>query len=441
MDLGRALLDAGLDERPEHFSRFAEAIDPAWTAQALQAHGAATVRRRKLPAEQALWLVIGMGLFRDHSIQQVAHHLDLVLPSSQPGTGTPSLTSAAVVQARNRLGAGPLEQLFQQVATAWAVPSAARHAWRGLSVFGIDGSSLRVPDTPENAAAFGRPATGRAGAGYPQVRLAALMALRSHLLAGLAVGPWTTGEVTLAAGLWDLIPDQSLTILDKGFLSYGHLSQLQAGGRQRHWLIPAKSNLQFQVVKRLGPKDHLVEITHRAPARRQFPDLPETMTFRRIQYHRQGFRPRTLLTSLLDPVAFPAAEIAALYHERWELELGFDELKTHTLEREETLRSKTPERILQEVWGLALAYNLVRWHMEQIAGHVGVVPSRISYRHTLLLLRGFWLSAWFASPGTLPRHLATLATQTQLLVLPPRRTRRAYPRKVKIKMSGYPRNA
>ena len=159
-----------------------------------------------------------------------------------------------------------------------------------------------------------------------------------------------------------------------------------------------------------------------------------------MRYQRPGFRPQTLLTSLLDPATYRAAEIAELYHERWELELGFDEIKTHTLEREEALRSRAPERVRQEVWGLAIAYNLVRLHMQQVAQRAGVAPTRISFRHALLLLRGFWqLTAWIASPGTLPRRLDDLHRELALLILPPRRPR-SYPRAVKIKMSSYPRS-
>jgi len=159
-----------------------------------------------------------------------------------------------------------------------------------------------------------------------------------------------------------------------------------------------------------------------------------------VRYQRPGFRPQTLLTSLLDPASYPAAEIAELYHERWELELGFDEIKTHTLEREEALRSRAPERVRQEVWGLAIAYNLLRLHMQHVAQRERVAPSRISFRHTLLLVRNFWqLTAWLTSPGNLPRRLEGLHQELALLILPPRRPRR-YPRAVKIKMSSYPRS-
>jgi hypothetical protein len=120
------------------------------------------------------------------------------------------------------------------------------------------------------------------------------------------------------------------------------------------------------------------------------------------------------------------------------LELGFDEVKTHTLEREEALRSRAPERVRQEIWGLAIGYNLIRLEMARVAARVDVAPRRISYRHTLMLIRNFWLSAWLAPPGVLPRRLQALQEELALLLLPPRRSHRRFPRAVKIKMSHYP---
>ncbi len=442
MDLGRALAALGTGERSASFEFFADSLDPQWIEAALAATGTATLRRRKLPAEQVVWIVIGMALFRDRSIQEVVHHLDLVLPGQAAATARrAAATSSAVVQARDRLGAAPLATLFEQTASRWAGASADAHRWRGLALYGVDGSALRVADTPENEAAFGRPGTSRGGAaGYPQLRLVALMVLRSHLLAGLSLGPWSQGELTLAEPLWSKLPDHSLTILDRGFLSYALLHRLATSGSERHWLIRTKSNLRWRTAKRLGANDELVEILVSRQTRRTHPELPDPLLVRAVRYQRKGFRPQTLLTSLLDPAAYPAAEIAELYHERWELELGFDEIKTHTLEREEALRSRAPERVHQEVWGLAIAYNLVRLEMQHVAERVRLTPTRISFRHTLLLLRNFWqLTAWVASPGNLPRRLDGLHQEVALLVLPPRRPRR-YPRTVKIKMSNYPRS-
>jgi len=438
MDLAEALLEVGTGRAEASFALFAQTLDPQWIDAALQATGAASVRRRKLPAEYVVWLVIGMGLFRDRSIEEVVRHLNLVLPSVEPPARRPHVTGGAIVQARDRLGEQPLETLFTTTAAPWATASANEHRWRGLAVYGVDGSHLRIPDTPDNDQTFGRPQSGRGRAGYPQVRIVALMVLRSHVLAGLAVGAWAEGEVSLAASLWPKLPAASLTIVDRGFLSYLLFHQIQSAGPNRHWLTRAKKNLRWHVRQRLGPHDSLVDLPVHRTLRRAHPELPETLTARAIRYHRKGFRPHTLLTSLLDPVTYPAAEIVALYHERWELEIGFDEVKTHTLEREEALRSRAPERIRQEIWGLAIGYNLVRLEMVHVAARADVAPQRISYRHTLMLIRNFWLAAWFAPPGVLPRRLEALHDELALLLLPPRRSQRRFPRAVKIKMSNYP---
>jgi hypothetical protein len=440
MPLGSTLLTVGAGERSEAFELFSRHLDPSWIGQALRATGTATVRRRKLPAEYVVWIVVGMGLFRDRSIQEVVRHLDLVLPDDGLPSGRGTVTGGAVAQARDRLGDQPLALLFSQTARHWAALSAEEHRWRGLGVYGVDGSQLRVADTEENEAAFGRPRSGRGQAGYPQLRLVALMVLRSHLLADLVVGPCSDSEAKLARSLWERLPDSSLTVVDRGFISYPVFHQIQSQGRQRHWLTRAKANLQWTVRKRLGPHDHLVDLPIHRSARRAHPELPESLPARAVRYQRRGFRPQTLLTSLLDPVAYPAADIRDLYHERWELELGFDEVKTHTLEREEALRCRAPGRVRQELWGLALGYNLVRLEMERVARGVGLPPRRLSYRHTLKLIRNFWITAWAASPGMLPRRLETLHEELALLILPERRPR-GFPRAVKIKMSNYPLKA
>ena len=159
---------------------------------------------------------------------------------------------------------------------------------------------------------------------------------------------------------------------------------------------------------------------------------------RAIRYQRKGFKPQTLLTSMIDPVAYPAAEIVALYHERWEIELGYDEVKTVMLAREETTRSRTPRGVAQELWGLALAYNLVRLEMERIAVEAGVTPDRISFKGALMCIEHALLTLSLESAGRIPEHLRRLRADVAHFVLPKRR-QRSYPRAVKIKMSNYPR--
>ncbi len=436
MELGRALLAVGEGVRSESFELFSRALNLDWVKRALVSTGTASVRRRKLPAEFVVWLVIGMALLRDRSIDEVVNHLDLVLADLKvPATGA-EVRRASVIEARDRLGWGALAILFAETAQRWAGDAADALRWRGLAIYGVDGTTLLTPDTEENEHHFGRPHSGRSAGAYPQLRVVALMVLRAHLLLDFAAGPFDTGEQTLAQKLWERLPDHSLTIVDKGFINYLVFYTIHSQAAERHWLCRAKANLKWTVVRPLGPGDDLVEIPVNRALRKQHPELPESIPARAIRYQRRGFRPQTLLTSLRNGAAYPAQELVELYHERWELEISFDELKTHTLERTETLRSKTPDRILQELWGLAIAYNLVRVEMLHVANQLDLPPSRISYRHSLMLIRNFLVSAWLASPGVLPKRLETLQRELSLLVLPERRSRH-YPRVVKIKMSNY----
>lgn len=429
-----------LDERVsaesggELLDRFRASIDPEWIEEALEATGTATVRRRRLPAEQVIWLVLGMGIYRNKPITEIVAELDLALP----GPRGPRAASSSVTQARERLGDEPIRWLFERSAEFWAHRSARRHAWRGLAVYGVDGTTVRLPDSDANREHFGCCASCRGESAYPMARLVTLMALRSHLLAAARFGPQSTGEYALAKELWPLVPDESLCIVDRNFLSAALLIRITAHGHRRHWLIRAKSDTTWQVVRTLSRGDWIVEKPVHRDLRREDPSLPERWQMRAILYRRKGFRPQTLLTSMTDPVAYPASEIVALYHERWEIELGYDEVKTVMLDREETTRSRTPRGVSQELWGLALAYNLVRLEMEQIAEEAGVTPDRISFKSALMYIEHALLTLSLESAGRIPEHLRRLREDVAHFILPPRR-QRSYPRAVKIKMSNYPR--
>jgi hypothetical protein len=424
---------------PEQLQRFRAHIDPAWIEEALLATGTATVRRRRLPAEQVLWLVIGMALQRDRPIADVVRHLELALPG--PGKRR-TVAPSSVSQARSRLGADPVEWLFLRTGTQWAHTSARRQQWRGLALYGVDGSTLRVPDTDENREHFGGQKAGgdRGDSGYPLVRLVALMALRSHLLAAANFGPYGVDERSYSEALWEAVPDDSLTLVDRNYLQANALLTLSRRGRNRHWMTRAKSNSKWRMLQRLGPGDELVELRVTDHARRQDPSLPKTFQARAIRYQRRGFRPQTLLTSLTDPTLYPAEEVRLLYHERWEIELGYDEIKTEMLQREETIRSKSPSAVAQELFGILLGYNLIRLEMERIADETGMEPLRISFVAALRFIVEEWhWSTITASPGAIPRHLEDMRDKIRRFVLPPRRTDRGFPRAVKIKMSNYQR--
>ena len=428
---------------PKAFPTLTKHLDPAWIGEALLATGTATVRRRRLPAEQTVWLLLGMAVMRDLPITAVARQLDVALPGVD---GSRTVASSALTQARARLGSEPMEWLFLRSAEEWAHRSADSDRWRGLGLYGVDGSTLRVADSQENRDHFGGHDSGRhqggrdeRQSGYPLMRLVVLMALRSHLIAASVFGPYATDERTYAASLWGTLPDHSLVLVDRNYLQANVLVPLMTSGVERHWITRAKSNTQFRLIRRLGRGDELVEFEVSSEARQKSRSLPTHFDARAIRYQRKGYRPQLLLTSLIDEKKYPAEEIRALYHERWEIELGFGELKTDMLERLETIRSKSPAAVEQEMWGLLIAYNLVRLEMQRIANELKVAPTRISFVGALRHCIEQWHLATIVSPGTIPGRLVTATDRMRAFVLPPRRPNRIFPRAVKIKMSNYAR--
>jgi hypothetical protein len=431
--LQQALEDVASFAMPEGLEGLKAHLKSDWIEEALCWSGTSSIRRRRLPAEQVVWLVIGMGLYRGEPIERIVDMLDLATPDKR---GT-LLAKSAISQARQRLKDDALEYLFTMTAAEWSARSADAHRWRGLALYGWDGTTMRVPDSPENRAEFGgqHAGGGRGESGYPQVRVVAAMALRSHVLSAFRVADYGTGETTLAQGLWATVPNDSLVIFDRNFLIKRQLVHFETSGN-KHWLSRSKKNTKWASVKRLGRDDELVELEIDEPG------LPTRWELRAIHYKRRGFPRATLLTSLLDAKRYPAKELVALYHERWETELGYDEIKTHLLERQEAIRSRTPQGVRQELWGIAIAYNLIRLEMERAATEAGVAPTRISFVNALAHIKDEIgrLSGPRLALGTIPSRLARLRQKLKRLVLPERRPERSYPRAVKLKMSNYPRN-
>jgi Insertion element 4 transposase N-terminal/Transposase DDE domain len=429
-------LEAVSQAAPPNLSCLQRALPDAWIREALAAQGTATVRRRRLPVEQVVWLVIAMGLYRNLSIHECVKQLDLVV------SGATSPARSTVSDARARLKSDALLRLFEVTANVWAFESARIHAWRGLSVFGIDGSSLRIADTPENRAQFpGHPSRNETQGSYPLVRMVTLIALRSHLVLAASFGPTQgseTHELHHGMKLRHVIPDDSLTIVDRAYFAAPFLLPLAQAGRQRHWLTRCRKDTKVTVREHLAPGDELVELAVSSEARKRNPDLPKTWIARRIGYQRKGFAPSYLLTSMVNVTMYPAREIVELYHERWELELAYRELKSTVLERQEALRSKSPELVMQELWGLLLAYNLVRREIDQAARVHKIKPTRISFVYALRQIRYTWHICSFDFPGTIPKRLAELRASLKDFLLP-MQSRPSYPRAVKIKMSNYPR--
>ena len=419
---------------PQGIARFQASLEMGWVEEALAVTGTASVRRRKFPAEQAVWLVLGMAVFRDRSIEDVVAHLGLTLP------GTGPLAKSAIPVARRRLGAAPIKHLFQRVASAWANEDKAGD-YRGLTLLGIDGTCMRVQDSDANFEHFGKPISRDGeGGGYPQLRLAALLNLGTRMVTDMEFGAFATSEISLAGLLIARLADDSLTLVDRGFYSYKLVHDVTQGGRNRHLLARLRKNIEVEVAEVLPDGTERVRIHPNKNLRRTNPEFTEPLEGRVITYEHPGGEPSRLFTTLMDAAAYPAPELIRLYHDRWELEVAFDELKTHMLERLESLRSKKPDGVEQELWGVFLVYNLVRREMLLAAAAVKVPPRRISFWESLLLIRNVWITSWMTASGNIPRNLADLRKNLGSLVLPERRAERRFPRHVKIKMSNYNRN-
>jgi hypothetical protein len=407
----------------------AASIDPAWIEAALAATGTASVRRRRLPAEQVVWLVLAMALFRERPLDEIVAALGLA-PGPRP------LAPSAIPQARDRLGAAPLQDLMERAVDAWTDGAAATPTtrWHGLRVLALDGTTFRVPDSDANRTHFGAPHGAKGAAAYPVVRAVALLDARTHLLWRATFGPSTTTEHALANTLWAHVPGESVLLLDRHYVAARIFLAADPVAR-RHVVVRGKVSTAGRVVAILGPGDELLDRTTPAALRQQDPTLPATYRVRRIRYQRPGFRPARVLTTLLDAVAYPAAELVALYHERWEIELAYDEVKTVELQAQPTLRSQTPPRVEQEIWGLLLVYNLVRREMALTARDLGVAPTALSFATCLRAVRDEWWWLRVTKAGAIPARLRDLRTRLARLVLPARRPERHYERVVKRRSS------
>jgi hypothetical protein len=417
---------------PQVIDRFCETLRPELIAEALEATGTASIRRRKLPAEQVVWLTIGMAMFTNTSIRQTLDRLNLTLN----GKVVPSTIS----DARKRLGPKPLAHLFSLLAKAWTevTPSAI---WKGFRLFGIDGTTMRVPDSDENLEHFGKPGSDRAEAAYPQARVVAVMDLGLRILHAARLGPLSQGENTLAADMLTELPSDSLCLMDRGFMSFAHFYKLTEGALNRHFVCRARTNAKFTVTSVLSDGSAIGTLKASSQALKKNPTMHTEVAVRVVDYKVEGHGLIRLFTSLMDEKKYPARDLAVLYHERWEIEIAFDELKTDMLNRKESLRSKAPEGVEQEVWSMLLTYNLVRREMALTAQSHNAKPSIMSFKSSLLFIHDFFIiHSSDPATGRLPERLRKLREDLWRYRLPPRRSERSAPRHVKIKMSSYPKN-
>lgn len=412
----------------------------------LEETGCESQRERRLVAPAVVWLVIGIGLWGRLNMKSVWRQvLGIFKALLMAGANVRLPVRSSYSQARQRLGARPMAQLYRSVAKPVATEKTLDAFYKGLRKFSIDGLTFDVPDTPPNAKAFGRPSTKRNGeeilGGFPQVHLTLLEELGTHVTCGVVIKQAKASEVPCAHYLKQKIPEQSLTMMDKLFYSYELIRWFGESEGNRHLLLRLASNVSPTLIKALPDGSYLAEVR---PSWRYQGDDKTPVLVRVIEYtlddpDRPGHGEKhRLLTTLLDHEQHPALELIALYHDRWEIEIGNDEVKTHQLERDVHLRSKTPAGVIQEVYGILLAYNAVRFHIFQAAEKQGVAPTRISFTHAVRVIRDAMPILKITPKPLIPLFQELLAAHISQEVLPPR-DNRSNPRVVKKRTSKFPK--
>ena len=353
----------------------------------LAATGKASQRERDLPAHVVVYYAIALALYMQSSYREVLRCLlEGVQWLLDPTVTFKVAGNSGISQARTRLGWEPLQQLHDEVVKPIAV-TATKGAWyRGLRLVSVDGSTLEVADEAANDEAFGRPGASRGESAFPQLRFVALVENGTHVLFGTQLGPYATGEITLAKAALSALGKGMLCLADRNFFSFPLWTQARGTGADLLWRI--KINARLPREQPLADGSYLSSIYPSESDRRH---QRNGVTVRVIEYRLHGVTDAEpiyrLLTSLLDPAQAPATELAALYHERWEIETALAELKTHLRGAKIVLRSKTPDLVRQEFYGLMMAHFAVRGLMHEAALKADTDPDQLSFLHAVRVVR------------------------------------------------------
>jgi Insertion element 4 transposase N-terminal/Transposase DDE domain len=372
---------------------------PELVDEVVAASGRTERRNRTLPARVMAYFSIGMALYSEGSYEDVLGQLTdgLAWASgwSDPGSGSYRLPSkSAIFQARVRLGAEPVAGLFAAVARPIASPQTPGAWLAGRRLVAVDGTCLDVADTVENAEYFGRPGVNKGEkAAFPQVRLLALAECGTHAVFAARVGTYRESEAKLAGGLREAFAPGMLVLADRGLFSYVLWRHAIATGADLLWRIRTdKSGPQPTHVRDLDDGSWLAHLRGLTPAaaRREEPMLVRVIDYTLDDGRSDGRDNPTvyrLFTTLIDPDQVSAAQLAAAYAQRWEIENTFDELKTHQRGPRIVLRSKSPDLVLQEIWGHLCCHFAIRKLMNDAARHGGHDPDRVSFTTALRIVR------------------------------------------------------
>jgi hypothetical protein len=344
-------------------------------------------RQRDLPAHVVVYYVIALALYMQVSYQEVLRCLlEGVRWLLGPADTIKVAGRSGISQARSRLGAEPLRRLHDQTVVPVAQPQTKGAWYRGWKLVSIDGTSLDVADTEENDNAFGRPGSSRGRSAFPQIRLVSLVENGTHVLFGSQIAGCRVGEASLAEHTIGFVRDGMLCLADRNFFSYKMWKKAAKPKVALLWRV--KVGLNFPCHQRLSDGSYLSKI-YRSTYDRQ--KDRNGVVVRVIEYTLEGIPDAEpmyrLLTTLLDPNEAPANELAALYHDRWEIETALDELKTHLRGARIVLRSKTPELVRQEAYGLLLAHFTIRGLMHEAALKGDVDADQLSFLHSVHVVK------------------------------------------------------
>ena len=360
--------------------------------------GRAEQRRRLLPARMVVYYVLALALFAEIGYVEVLRLLVEALrrPAREQAALGRLPVKSALVQARARLGPEPLRALFAAAARPLATPATPGAWYREWRLGALDGTTLDVADTPANDAAFGRANSGRGeGTGaFPQVRVVGLVECGTHATVGAVLGPYGTGEVTLAGRLLGGLEEGALAgvllLADRLFVGAALWRTAQATGAELLWRAKTgKTAPKLPVDQVLADGSWLSRLYAAGDRRKRHPIVVRVVEYTlsdpgRPQAAGEVYR---LVTTILDPERAPAAELAALYAERWEQETALDELKTHQRGAQVVLRSKSPDMVAQEVWAHLLVHYAIRALIHQAALEQDLDPDRLSFTGTLRIVR------------------------------------------------------
>ena len=345
-----------------------------------------SARERDLPAQVMVYYAIALALYMPAGTREVLRCLLEGLRWLWGAEAVRVAGRSGISQARTRLGEGPLRRLYERVVRPVAV-RVTKGAWyRGWRLVSLDGSCLEVADTAENCATFGRPEASRGKSAFPQLRFVALVENGTHVLFGARLGGFADGETTLAHDALPALRPGMLCLADRQFFGHALWQEAAATGADLLWRVKRSLRLPREV--RLADGSCLATIY---PSEKDRRHGTGGVRVRVIEYRLEGIADSEplyrLVTTILDPAAAQAAELAALYHERWEIEGALAELKTHLRGARMILRSKTPELVRQEFWGLLLAHFAVRGLMHEAALRADEDPDRPSFLHAVRVVR------------------------------------------------------